>query len=235
LSSTKVPLRDPDGKIVGVAGVDRDITGRKSAEALLEGQVQLLELCAAGASLEDVLENLVHLVECQATGIFGAILLVDDDGAHLRVGAAPSLAPEFANVVGTINIAHISTSCGAALYRREFVVSSDMSSDPLWEEYRDLAAEHGYRSCWSMPIFSSDDAILATFAMYSMTPREPSPSEIGLAEVTGRIARALIELKRATWATPKVDPVKSTGVASAPKTNKGHESRPFNIVGSTRR
>ena len=42
VSATKVPLRDPDGKIIGMVGVSRDITGRKEAEQALAEERNLL-------------------------------------------------------------------------------------------------------------------------------------------------------------------------------------------------
>ena len=42
-STTKVPLRDKDGKIVGVAGINRDITEQKRVEEALAGAYRLLQ------------------------------------------------------------------------------------------------------------------------------------------------------------------------------------------------
>lgn len=42
VSATKVPLRDPDGRIIGLVGVSRDITARKEAEQALAEERNLL-------------------------------------------------------------------------------------------------------------------------------------------------------------------------------------------------
>ena len=92
LLSTKVPLRDENNEIFGLVGIARDITDRKRADRLRDGQAQILEMIARSANLGDVLDRLMHLVESQLTGIFGSVLLLDEDGQTLRHGAAPSLA-----------------------------------------------------------------------------------------------------------------------------------------------
>ena len=43
VSTTKVPLRDRNGNVVGVFGISRDITARKHAEQQLQGQAKQLE------------------------------------------------------------------------------------------------------------------------------------------------------------------------------------------------
>ena len=70
-------------------------------------------------------------------------------------------------------------------------------TDPLWEDYRDLAAEYGLRSCWSTPILSHQGAVVGIFAMYAKDLREPTDAEIGLVDVATRIAGIAIERKLA--------------------------------------
>jgi diguanylate cyclase (GGDEF)-like protein/PAS domain S-box-containing protein len=195
--TTKVPLRDDRNEIFGVAGVSRDITERRLADALRDGQAQILEMIAMSAPLEGVLDHLARLVESQLTGIFGSVLLLDEDGTHLRHAAAPSLPDAYTKAIDGLRIGPKVGSCGTAVYRRETVIVADIMHDPLWEDYRELAAAHRLRSCWSTPILSHQGAVLGTFAMYSTTVREPTEVETRLIEVTTRIAGIAIERKLA--------------------------------------
>ncbi|MGO4871130.1 MAG: EAL domain-containing protein [Roseiarcus sp.] len=195
--TTKVPLRNDRGEIFAVAGLSRDITERKRADALRDGQAQILQIIATSAPLEDVLDRLMLLVESQLTGIFGSVLLLDETGSRLRHGAAPSLPKAYIKVVDGMPIGPTVGSCGAAAYRREAVIVTDIMTDPLWADYKDLAAAHGLRSCWSTPILSHNGAVIGTFAMYSTTVREPTEVETQLTDVVTRIAGIAIERKLA--------------------------------------
>jgi diguanylate cyclase (GGDEF)-like protein/PAS domain S-box-containing protein len=192
--STKVPLRNDRNEIFGLVGIAREITERRRADVLRDGQSQILQMIAMSAPLEEVLEHLMHLVESQLTGIFGSVLLLDDDGVHLRHGAAPSLA--YAKALDGIRIGPKAGACGTAVYRRETVIVADIERDPLCNDYRELAAEHGHRSCWSTPILSHQGAVLGTFALYSTTVREPTAVETRLIEAATRIAGIAIERKQ---------------------------------------
>jgi diguanylate cyclase (GGDEF)-like protein/PAS domain S-box-containing protein len=196
-SSTKVPLCNERNEVFGLIGISRDITARKKADRLRDGQAQILEMIATNAPLEDVLGCLMLLVESQLVGIFGSVLLLDGDGQHLRHGAAPNLPGEFVKAIDGIRIGPHVGSCGAAAYRRERVIVADIPADPLWQDYRDLAEKHGYRSCWSTPILSHQREVLGVFGMYSKSVREPTGQEIQLIEFTTRIAGIAIARKRA--------------------------------------
>jgi diguanylate cyclase (GGDEF)-like protein/PAS domain S-box-containing protein len=195
--TTKVPLRNDRGEIFGVAGVSRDITERKLADALRDGRTQILEMMAKNAPLEDVLDRLVRLVESQLTGIFGSVLLVDEAGRRLRHIAAPGLPEAYVRAIDGMPIGPRAGSCGTAAYRREAVVVADVMTDPLWADYRDLAAAHGLRSCWSTPILSHQGAVLGAFALYSATVREPVEAETRLVDVATYFAGIAIERKLA--------------------------------------
>ncbi|MER8526384.1 EAL domain-containing protein [Mesorhizobium sp. M0700] len=195
--STKLPLRNVQNNIFGLVGIARDITARKQAEILRDGQAHILEMIAKSAPLEDVLERLMRLVESQLAGIFGSVLLLDKDGSHLRHAAAPSLARDYTDAVDGAAVGPRAGSCGTAVHRREPVIVADIMQDPLWQDYRELARPHGLRSCWSTPILSHQGAVLGVFAMYSMTVREPTEAETRLIDFTTRIAGIAIERKQA--------------------------------------
>jgi diguanylate cyclase (GGDEF)-like protein/PAS domain S-box-containing protein len=197
LSTSKVPLLDDRNEPAGLLGISRDITDRKQADVLRNGQAEILEMIAMSAPLQGVLDCLIRLIESQLSGIMASVLLLDEDGVRLRHGAAPSLAKSYVEAIDGVAIGPKVGSCGTAAHRRETVVVSDITSDILWEDYRELAAAYGYRSCWSTPIFSHTGAVLGTFAMYSTAVREPAEPETSLIEVATRIAGIAIERKRA--------------------------------------
>jgi diguanylate cyclase (GGDEF)-like protein/PAS domain S-box-containing protein len=197
ISTTKVPLRNDRDEIFGVAGISRDITERKLADALRDGQAKILEMIAMSAPLADVLAHLVLLVESQLKGFIGSVLLLDETGIRLRPGAAPSLPESYAKAIDGAHIGPKAGSIGAAAYRRETVVVVDVMSDPLSKEYRGMGAEYGLRSAWSTPILTHQGVVVGIFAMYAREPRRPTDAEVGLINVATRIAGIAIERKLA--------------------------------------
>ncbi len=170
---------------------------RKRAEALLSGEKRVLEMIAAGTSLAAVLDALCRLVEQLAADSLASILLLDPDGVHLRHGAAPSLPRSYTDAIDGGTIGPAAGSCGTAAYLRQPVLVSDIATDPLWAEYRDLALPHGLRACWSRPIFSSQEQVLGTFAIYSREPKSPTAQDLNTIEQITHLASIALERKRA--------------------------------------
>jgi diguanylate cyclase (GGDEF)-like protein/PAS domain S-box-containing protein len=197
LLTSKVPLRNDQNEVVGLVGIGRDVTARKHEDVLRDGQAQILEMIATNAPLGNVLDRLARLIESQLIGICCSILLLDDDGLHLRHGGAPSLPAAYTKAIDGVPIGPNIGSCGSAAYRRETVVVADVMTDPLWRNYRDLAAAHGLRSCWATPVLSHQGAVLGTFAMYSREVRWPGVAEGRLIEAATRFAGIAIERKQA--------------------------------------
>jgi PAS domain S-box-containing protein len=189
-----VPLRDEHGKIVKWYGLLTDIEDRKRAECLLAGEKRILEMVAKGDSLPEILDALCRLVEEQASGTLASILLVEGD--RLRRAEAPSLPRSFTDAIGETAIGPLAC-CGAAAYRGEQIIVEDVAVDPLWADYRDLALRHSLRACWSIPVFSSQRKVVATFAMYYREPRRPTSRDQELIEQITHLAGVAIERKQA--------------------------------------
>src|SRR5216683_2053400 len=149
------PVLNASGDLVEFVGSSTDITERKRAEVLLAGENRLLEMIAKGDSRALTLDAICRLVEELASGSLSSILLVDPSAKRLRHGAAPSLPSPYNEAVDGVAIGPSAGSCGTAAYRREPVIVSDIATDPLWANYRDLALAHGLRACWSPPLLSS--------------------------------------------------------------------------------
>ena len=173
-------------------GVARDITERKRAEALREGQQCVFEMIARDEPLEDALAILILCVEAQCEGVQGCVLLLTGDRVSQCI--APSLDPTCLDSWIGMNF-ETSGPC-AAMYRGEPVIVPDIFDDPHWKDYREQAARHGARACWSVPIFAGTGKLLGAFSMYCHHPREPVEREFKLIELTMRIASLAIERKQ---------------------------------------
>jgi len=181
---------------VAILETNNDITERKRAQALLIGEKRILEMVAKGDSLELILEALCLFVEDQSSGVLSSILLLDPNGSCLRHGAAPSLPKSYTEAIDGAAIGPCVGSCGTAAYLAEQVVVTDIASDPLWTDYKDLALAHGLRACWSTPIISSEGKVLGTFAMYRREPGSPSPQEHDLIEQITHLAGVALDRKK---------------------------------------
>jgi len=177
--------------------LQQDIIERTRAEAVSAEHGRVLEMVAASRPLDEVLTRLVNLIESQIEGTYASILLLDDDGKHLRRGVSPSLPEAYSKAVDHVAIGPKAGSCGTAMYRREPVIVSDILQDPLWDDIRELAVQHGLRACWSMPILSNQSKDLGTFAIYSRNVREPTSAERRLIEPIAHIAGIAIERRQA--------------------------------------
>jgi PAS domain S-box-containing protein len=189
------PLKDDQGELSGGVIVCRDITTHKNEDAFRAGQSRILEMVAAQAPLGEILTRLVLLIEAQSQEMLCSVLLLSDDGNHIRHGAAPSLPDQYIKAIDGAPIGPKHGSCGTAMFRGTPVIVTDVLTDPLWEDYRDLAAASALRACWSTPIMSGRGKVLGSFAMYYRQPRTPTGVEARLTNVATRIAGLAIEFQ----------------------------------------
>lgn len=153
----------------------------------------VLAKIARGDPLSQVLEDLLLAVEAEAgQSMRTSVLFVSEDTKHLHHGAAPSLPEGYNAAIDGIKIGEGVGSCGTAASRRTPVYATDIATDPLWVDFRDLARQHGLRACWSSPILAIDGTLLGTFATYYDEPRRPEPDDIEvIASVTQTAALAI--------------------------------------------
>jgi signal transduction histidine kinase/DNA-binding response OmpR family regulator len=166
------------------------------AEALREGQNQLLEMVARGAPLRQTLNKLMLLIESQSPGVLCSTLLLDENGKTIRTGAGPSLPEAYMAAIDGLDIGPSAGSCGTAMFRKEAVIVTDIRSDPLWTPYEPIATRYGLRACWAMPILVDQDTVVGSFAMYYREVRSPNMDDMRLIGVATHLAGIAIARTR---------------------------------------
>ena len=193
---TITPVHNDQGGLTHFIGVQNDITERKREELLKDSVRRILEQIANKEPLMDISTRIIETVEEHFKGSLASLLLLDREQGTLHKLAAPNLPEGFSKGIEGAKIGENVGSSGTAAFLRKVVVVSDISVDPRWEDYWELASEHGLQSCWSFPIMSSEKEVLGTFAMYFDHRREPKKNEREMAAEITYLASVAIERHR---------------------------------------
>lgn len=145
-----------------------DVTERREQQRLLEFGNAVLQLISAGSELGEVLTRICAEIETRNPELRCSLMLLDEDGRHLRHGAAPSLPASYCAQIDGIEIGPAVGTCGTAAFSGEEVFSARIVNDPRWQSFSDIASRHGLAACWSSPILSTAGSVLGTFALYWM-------------------------------------------------------------------
>jgi PAS domain S-box-containing protein len=176
-----------------------DIEAQTIVDALRAGENKILEMVATGKPLAVILEELCCMVDRVSIDSMASVLLVDSSDC-LRTGAAPRFPKNFISLIDGIKIGPTVGSCGTAAYKKKQVIVTDIETDPLWNDYRELARQYGLRAGWSTPILSSDRSVLGVFGIYWDKPRGPSPAHLYVIDQITHLASVAIERERAVEA-----------------------------------
>jgi len=157
---------------------------------------RITRLIATGSALPNVLKAIVLSVEAEDPALICSIVLLDEAGARIALGAAPNLPDAFNRAIDGVAIGPSAGSCGTAMFHNRRIVVEDIQTDPLWTDYRDIAALADLRSCWSQPIHAADGTVLGSFAIYQCCPARPTTDDIGFIEAAADLAAIAIERHR---------------------------------------
>lgn len=154
--------------------------GATAASAVdpLNIHIQLLAAQGSSAPLGALLEVLVRYVETGTDGLVCSVMLVDQTGRTLRLGAAPNLPKAYVDATSVVPIIDGGGSCGTAAARREAVIVEDIEHSDLWRRCPAVALAHGLRACWSVPVLDGSERVLGTLALHSRVARKPSDQEV---------------------------------------------------------
>jgi diguanylate cyclase (GGDEF)-like protein/PAS domain S-box-containing protein len=156
----------------------------------------MLERLTSTLPLGQILEEFVLRIEETMPGTLCSILLLDDEGQRLLLGAAPHLPDFYNTAINGLQIGPQVGSCGTAAFTGQRVIVEDIASHPYWADHKTLAQQAGLASCWSEPVRSGGNQVLGTFAIYHRVSVTPQPHELELIEMAAYLTAIAIERKQ---------------------------------------
>ena len=168
-----------------------------SPEQLLQGQQRILEMVAGGENLQRSLQAIAAFSEACLPEMLASILYYDPYEQRLRRGGYGQLPDSFQEAVDGLVPGPKAGSCGTCAFRAQRVVSEDVFTDPLWDDFHDFCRGYGIRSAWSSPLISpNDQSLLGVFGMYYPDRRLPSTADLELVDHMTHLATLAAERHR---------------------------------------
>ena len=189
----KAPVVDNNGMLLGTVGFAQDISERRRADEAMHLRNTALSALIGGDSLEKVLELIARSFEAEIPGWRCSVMLADQQGTSLHIGAAPSMPPAYHQAVNGLVIAPDSGSSGAAAALRQRVIVDNVFEHPNWARHRDLAKAGDFSACWSEPVIGSCGQLLGTFTAYYRSPTKPTEAYLGRIAQAAQMTALIIE------------------------------------------
>jgi serine phosphatase RsbU (regulator of sigma subunit) len=203
ISIEAVPVLAEDGTVLAYASsvVDETLTRRfvdqlGEIQRELDGHVRelnrvhrLIERLSSRSDLPELLSETVEVVaELDGADIIAVFLKRD---GRLGLAASHGMTPDQIELVAALDSDELYTSQRAMMGLPTTLV--DVNGEPgLSPAYRDALDQLGAVSVYSMPLMSSDAAVLGSVVSVFQSVRLPSPHQRQLLDTCGRIVAQLI-------------------------------------------
>ncbi|MES2372078.1 MAG: PAS domain S-box protein [Bacteroidota bacterium] len=172
----------------------KDVTEVKNLRTMERLEREVLEMNARPDSvLKDTLDFYLKEIQEIHKGMICSVLRLK--GNRLYNWSAPGLSENYLNGIEGVEIGNNIGSCGTAAFLKEKVVVTDIENDPLWADYKELAAAEGVKACWSFPLIDSVNQVMGTFAIYYKRVKAPTREEENTLERAKNLLMIILENK----------------------------------------
>lgn len=174
-------------------GALQDISLRKMHETIQGFENNMLTLYAKDNNeIKVVLEEALLTIETLIDGAMCSILRLIK-GKYARHLSAPSIPSAYSEAIDGLTIGPKVGSCGTAMYEGRSIIVEDIATNPLWEDYKELALKFDLKSCWSVPIKHQNGTVIGSFATYYKEIRKPDSFELELIQRAANVLGIIME------------------------------------------
>ena len=185
-----------DGEIQGTL---TDIHHDYQAQQLQQARSDVLDDLLTGLPLAEIQQGIAQRLE-RIYPEMRVALLLDDQGEHLRVAAAPSLPPAFQAALESVPRQRHDQGCCTAVTTRAPVFTVDVELDPAWQPLLHAALAAGIRGAWALPLLDEQQRAVGALGIYYGEARLPEPETQALITEFTRLAVLAIRQQRVVQA-----------------------------------
>lgn len=161
------------------------------ARSLWRHSAKVIELAESNSDLPAVFAEVVTAARAMRHDCRAALFLHDPVRAVLTLGTNSGVPEPYMAAVEGFDVGPEQPSCGRVAFITAEVIVPDVTLDPRWGPYLDVALSNDIRAVWSFPLLDGKD-VLGTLAVYHATPQAPTDAEGEALRYLARLAAAAI-------------------------------------------
>ena len=177
--------------------VMRDISQRKHAERLLQGQNQLLQLIGSSESLESILIDTCHFVERNNPHWHCGVQLLSVDQRVFTQTVGHHFPEILRRQLNEAPVCHGNGVWSEAVLEMIPVWTQDIPKSPTMEFIAQRKLLANYAAVGSWPIMGKTGLILGTFTLFTESSAALSNEDLSLISIATDVSSIAIEGKRA--------------------------------------
>ena len=207
--TTKGPLRDPEGRILGMYGISRDISGIKRSELALRRANRALRTISAcnqalvrATSENQLLQDICQwVVESGGYRMVWVGYAVEDEACTVRPVAEAGFGADY---LDTLQVSWADNErgrgpTGTAIREHRPVAARNIQADPGYGAWRAAALQHGYASSIALPLLLDDSHCLGALNIYAAEADAFDAEEVQfLTELANDLAYGIRTLRERT-------------------------------------
>lgn len=156
-------------------------------------ETHILKMLSRRAPMMDVLKEVCNLIDSSSPDVISAVLLLDDDGLHLRLAAGPRVPEAWNDSLNRLEPHRPPRSEQTSQGDDRSAALTDLQTDPTFASCWSLARVHNVRAAWSVPIASEHRGTLGSLIFFCPTPSPPCIRDLDLIEHAIHMAAITIE------------------------------------------
>jgi PAS domain S-box-containing protein len=211
LSTTKVPLRGPDGAIFGIAGVSRDITQTRLSDRRRAMEHAVTRALAESSSLAEAMGRVIAIMCGAMEWSYGARWEALERGTTLRRAEFwgnhdPEFDPADSDLWTAMTLDSMQGLVGRAWSERKPAWVADLDTDGFFFQRRASARRLGLKSAMAFPILVADETI-GIMEFFGREARRPDETMFQILGSIGRQVGQFIQRKEAEEALQRSEAI----------------------------
>lgn len=138
----------------------------------------ILDMLAHDKPLKSVFEHIINETQSSLDNVHAAITLINPKTQQISDVISKDLPSFYVDSLIGLNVEDRVMSNCSAIYHDKLTIVEDIEVHPFWVDYKELARQAKFRSCWSQPIHDTNNNVLGTLDIYSANVNQTAPADI---------------------------------------------------------